>query len=68
MRAKALGKEGETVTYFPFFFLPSLDAKRSRLNLPINHRATIKAAGYESGLCHCLEPYGHEGATSHTFC
>ena len=37
-RAKALGKEGAS----RFFFLPSLDAPRTHLILPINHSANTE--------------------------
>ena len=41
MRTKALGKEGETGRNFPFFFLSSLDAARTRVKLPINQEKRL---------------------------
>ena len=48
MHAKAVGKEGETGRNFPFFFLSSLDATRTRVKLPSTIAQTREAAEYES--------------------
>ena len=39
----SLMKSGKCAQGFPFFFLPSLDATRTPLNLPTNHRANKRS-------------------------